>query len=50
MNADGFNPVNLSNTFFADRNPSWSPDGSKITYHSFAPGHYEVFTMNADGK
>jgi TolB protein len=47
MNADGGNPVNLTNrpTTF-DENPSWSPDGSKIAYSAGG----DIYVMNADGS
>src|SRR5439155_56572 len=51
MNANGTGPVNLTNNPGFDVDPSWSPDGSKIAFHSFrdADGNDELYIMNADG-
>ena len=32
-----------------DREPGWSPDGTKIAFASDRDGNYEIYTMNADG-
>jgi Tol biopolymer transport system component len=36
---------------WADEDPEWSPDGSRIALASTrgAPGNYDIFVMNADG-
>ncbi|TLX75435.1 MAG: hypothetical protein E6L05_02355 [Thaumarchaeota archaeon] len=52
MNADGSGQTNLSNNAFFDASPSWSPDGTKISFHhgnSFG-GSSQIFVMNADGS
>ena len=49
MNADGTNPVNLTNNPTTDREPSWSPDGGKIAFGSFRGGSDAIWVMNADG-
>ena len=49
MNADGTNPVNLTNNAAPDARPAWSPDGSNIAFISLRDGSQEVFAMNADG-
>ena len=45
MNADGSNPVNLSNNGANDSGPSWSPDGTRIAFNR----DDDIFLMNADG-
>jgi len=58
MNADGTDPVNLTNTDEAfDGLPEWSPDGSRIAFQSNrtgaggdGAGDTEVFVMDADGS
>ena len=51
MNADGSNPVNLTNTDeAADGFPEWSPDGTRIAFESNRDGGFDIFVMNADGS
>lgn len=52
MNADGSNQINLTNNPASDANPSWSPDGSKITFSSWRDGVNidEIYIMNVDGS
>src|SRR5438876_891087 len=49
MNADGSGQVNLTNNPADDAYPVWSPDGSKIAFHSDRDGNSEVYVMHADG-
>lgn len=56
MNADGTGLTQLTfNGVPEDRGTSWSPDGSRIAYHTTeflaGAGHssFEIMTMNADG-
>ncbi len=49
MNADGSNPVRLTNHPAGDFEPSFSPDGSKIVFSSQRDGNSEIYVMNSDG-
>ena len=49
MNADGTNPINLTNHPTVDRSPDWSPDGRQIAFTSDRDGNFEIYVMNADG-
>jgi len=49
MNADGSGFQQLTNNNFADIQPHFSPDGSKIVFTSDRDGNEEIYEMNADG-
>ena len=50
IGADGQNLKELSQGT-DDESPDWSPDGKTIAFQSKqSSGHYELFTMNADGS
>ena len=54
MNSDGTGQTNLNNDPSAmpadDRDPSWSPDGTKIAWARQSEGHVNIHVMNADGS
>ena len=50
MNADGTDPVRLTNDSGIDTRPSWSPDGRRLTFTSSREGNFKVFVMNDDGS
>ncbi|MEZ4519232.1 MAG: 6-bladed beta-propeller [Chloroflexota bacterium] len=49
-NPDGSNPVRLTNNTYVDAGPVWSPDGTKIAFHSLRNGSYDIYVMDADGS
>ena len=57
MNADGTNPVKLTDHPARDIGPDWSPDGNRIAFSTNRDGNWgkkpndnwEVYVMNADG-
>ena len=49
MDADGRNPQNLTNSDFAEWDPSWSPDSKHIAFTSERDGNREIYVMDADG-
>jgi len=51
MNADGTDPVNLTNNPAFDTDPAWSPDGTKLAFASYRDGigGAEIYVMNANG-
>jgi Tol biopolymer transport system component len=48
-NADGTNPVRVTNNSAADFSPVWSPDSSKLLFASDRDGNNELYRMDADG-
>ena len=50
MNADGSNPINLTNNQADDGNPVWSPVGQKIAFISNREGVFQIFIMNSNGS
>lgn len=50
MNADGSNPMRLTNTAGQDVQPSWSPDGTQMVFFSDRDGNGEIYRINADGS
>jgi len=50
MNADGSGLIQLTNNTSFESAPAWSPDGSKIAFHSNLGGNMEIYAMNANGS
>jgi Tol biopolymer transport system component len=50
MNADGSNPIRLTNSVTRDQFPVLSPDGKRILWHTNRDGNFEIYSMNADGS
>ena len=49
MEADGANPINITNHDALDQTPDWSPGGNQIAFSSNRDGNWEIYVMNADG-
>jgi Tol biopolymer transport system component len=50
MNADGSNPVQLTNTQLYELHPTWSPGGTRIAFcGTTAGGASDIYATNADG-
>lgn len=50
IDADGSNFTQLSVGEAQDLSPSWSPDGTRIAFHSNRDGNFDIFIMKADGS
>ncbi len=49
QNSDGTGFTQLTNDT-SDRNPKWSPDGTKIVFSRYQGGDLDILVMNADGS
>jgi Tol biopolymer transport system component len=50
MRPDGTGLRRLTDDAFKDRQPRWSPDGTRIAFYSNRGGQYEIWTIRADGS
>jgi hypothetical protein len=51
MNADGSGQTNLTRTNTeSEREPDWSPDGTRIAFERGWNEDVDIYTMNADGS
>jgi alpha-tubulin suppressor-like RCC1 family protein/Tol biopolymer transport system component len=50
MNPDGTGLLKITNNTIDDRNPVWSPDGTKIAFTSAQTIGTNIYTMNSDGS
>jgi TolB protein len=49
MDADGTNLVNVTDNPAADEHPTWSADGTQISFASDRDGNFEIYVINIDG-
>ena len=49
-NADGTNPIKLTDDPAEDWWPKFSPDGNKIAFQSRRDGNFEIYVMDSDGS
>jgi len=50
MRPDGSETVRLMDDAWKDRNPTWSPDGSRIGFMSTRTGEWELWSVRTDGS
>ena len=50
MDASGENPVRLTRDPARDGAPRWSPDGTKIAFHTNRDGNFEIYVMDTNGE
>ncbi len=49
MNADGTNRVRLSSAIADDSSPAWSPDGTRIAFHSRRGELTRIYLVDSEG-
>jgi Tol biopolymer transport system component len=50
VRSDGTGYRQISDDAFHDRGPKWSPDGTRIAFHSDRSGRYEEWAIHPDGS
>ncbi len=50
MDIDGSNVVRLTDDIEKDRDPTWTPDGESLIFHSTRSGSWEYWTIHKDGS
>lgn len=50
IQADGKNPINLTDHPSQDKYGSWSPDGKKVLFESNRTGNFELYVLDLDTK
>jgi Tol biopolymer transport system component len=50
MQADGSDPVKVTQVTTSAAAPAWSPDGQRLAFVSLDDGHPEVYVIGADGS
>lgn len=50
ISADGGKAASITDEMGDSQEPSWSPDGEKIVFHSYRDGTYHIWTINKDGS
>ena len=50
MNSDGSGQTNVTNSLSEDYYPRWSPDGARISFHSYPPGEEaaQIYVVDLD--
>src|SRR5690349_456843 len=49
MDADGGNPLNLTNTAAGEERPSANGDGSQVVFQAFDTDSWEIWRVDGDG-
>lgn len=50
MNSNGLSQTNLTDNEAEDREPNFSPNGTKIAFHSDRNGNDDIYTMKSNGS